>query len=173
MKVEKFTFKFVDCSNSMVGKTNCLEIKIKWYFGNCPSNCLESTPDQTLAQCSKGVCCLLVLDALRRTGLPVAVTAQVSGSPAPVRAGLCCVCCWGTLVWAAVAMFVLFSPTRPGCVYLAKGCLADCGTIITASMSCPYNLFIARCVCWIFLKEKDKCRGGSTHKSKQKCPAHL
>lgn len=38
----------------MVGKTNCLEIKIRRYFGDCPSNCLKYMLDQTLVQCSEG-----------------------------------------------------------------------------------------------------------------------
>lgn len=98
----------------------------------------------------KGVCCLSAQDALWRSGLPVAVTAQVIRSSAFVQVGLCCVCRWGTVVRAAVAVFVLFSPTQPGCVYHAKRCLTDCSTVTTASVSCPYNLFIAVCVLFFF-----------------------
>lgn len=76
----------------MAGKTNCLETKIKRYFGDSLSNCLEYTLDQTLAQYSEGVCCLLARDAPWRSGLPLAVTAQVIGSSAFLQAGLCSVC---------------------------------------------------------------------------------
>lgn len=152
-----------------------LERQIVWKLKSrdCLSHCLEYTLDQTLARRSEGMCCLLGRDAPWRSGLPVAVTAQVIGSSAFTQVGLCCVCCWGMVVWAAVAAFFLFLPTQPGCVYHAKGCLPHCSTVTTASVSCPYNLFIVMEAGGCLLKEKAKSRGRRTHKSKQKSPAHL
>lgn len=121
-----------------------LERQIVWKLKSrdCLSHCLEYTLDQTLARRSEGMCCLLGRDAPWRSGLPVAVTAQVIGSSAFTQVGLCCVCCWDMVVRAAVAAFFLFLPTQPGCVYHAKGCLPHCSTVTTASVSCLYNLFI-------------------------------